>query len=411
MKFEWKTGFKFGGTIFLLYLCIHYWTKLVEVFNTVILAAQPLLIGCIIAYAINILMSVYERNYFPKNKKAWMEKSRRPVCLIAAVISLIGIVVLVVWMVLPQLIQCIQLIIQLLPGAIANLIDKLDEFDFVAQEIIVFLESIDWESKINQIVEMVTSSLGDMVSILMTTITSVFSIIVTVFLSVIFSVYLLTNKDNIKRQAQKVMLHYFPGKWCEKITYVLYVVNDCFRRYVVGQCTEAVILGCLCILGMTILRMPYAAMIGALVAVTALVPVAGAFIGAGVGAFMILTVSPMKALIFLIFFVVLQQLEGNLIYPRVVGSSLGLPGIWVLAAVTIGGGIWGITGMLLGVPLTAAVWRIVREDMNKEKRWKKRERLQREEAERQALEERMMEDLFNGHEPEVEDEEAEETAE
>ena len=143
------------------------------------------------------------------------------------------------------------------------------------------------------------------------------------------------------------------------------VLDDSFHKYIVGQCVEAMILGLLCALGMLILRLPYAAMIGALIAFTALIPVAGGWIGAGIGAFMILMVSPVQALAFLIFIVILQQLENNLIYPKVVGSSIGLPGIWVLAAVTIGGGMLGVAGMLLGVPLTAAIYRLVREDVHK----------------------------------------------
>ena len=142
-------------------------------------------------------------------------------------------------------------------------------------------------------------------------------------------------------------------------------MNGCFRRFLVGQCTEAVILGLLCMAGMLLFRFPYATMVGALIGFTALIPVAGAYIGAGVGAFMIFTVSPVKALLFLVFIVVLQQLEGNLIYPKVVGSSIGLPGIWVLAAVTVGGGILGIFGMLLAVPLAAACYQMVREDVRK----------------------------------------------
>ncbi|WP_277215231.1 AI-2E family transporter [Pseudoflavonifractor capillosus] len=143
------------------------------------------------------------------------------------------------------------------------------------------------------------------------------------------------------------------------------MLNECFHKYIVGQCTEALILGGLCTLGMLILQLPYATMTGAVIAFTALIPVAGAYIGAGVGAFMILTVSPVKAIIFLIFIVILQQLEGNLIYPRVVGSSMGLPGIWVLAAVTVGGGVMGIPGMLLCVPLAAAFYKLLREDVNR----------------------------------------------
>ena len=157
---------------------------------------------------------------------------------------------------------------------------------------------------------------------------------------------------------------YIKQSWYEKIVYVLATLNDCFRKYIVGQCTEAVILGGLCAVGMMILGLPYATMIGALVAFTALVPVAGAFIGGGIGAFMILMVNPIQALIFVVFLVVLQQLEGNIIYPKVVGSSMGLPAIWVLAAVTVGGGVAGILGMLLGVPVAAAAYRILRNDVN-----------------------------------------------
>jgi predicted PurR-regulated permease PerM len=151
----------------------------------------------------------------------------------------------------------------------------------------------------------------------------------------------------------------------EKLMYVLAVLNNSFHRYITGQCIEAVILGSLCAAGMLILRLPYPTMIGALMAFTALIPVAGAYIGAGIGAFMIVMVSPVKALIFLIFIVVLQQVEGNIIYPKVVGSSLGLPGIWVLASVIIGGGIMGVAGMLLGVPLAAAAYTLLRNELNK----------------------------------------------
>ena len=163
------------------------------------------------------------------------------------------------------------------------------------------------------------------------------------------------------------MQRYLKESVMNKIKYVLSILNDCFRRYIIGQCTEAVILGVLCTVGMLILGLPYATMIGAFIAFTALIPIAGAYIGAGVGAFMIVMVSPIKALVFLIFIVVLQQLEGNLIYPRVVGSSIGLPGIWVLAAITIGGGVMGVGGMLLGVPIAATIYRIIKNDVNKVK--------------------------------------------
>ena len=141
--------------------------------------------------------------------------------------------------------------------------------------------------------------------------------------------------------------------------------DETFSSFIIGQCTEAVILGTLCTVGMLLLRFPYAPMIGAFIGATALIPIVGAYLGAAVGAFMILTVDPLKALLFIIFIVVLQQLEGNLIYPKVVGSSIGLPGIWVLAAVTVGGGLGGIGGMLLGVPVAATVYKLIRNDVNR----------------------------------------------
>ena len=150
----------------------------------------------------------------------------------------------------------------------------------------------------------------------------------------------------------------------QQALHVLAVLDESFHKYIVGQCTEAIILGVMCMVGMWILRLPYAAMISALIAFTALIPVAGAYIGGGIGALMIFTVSPVQALVFLIYLVVLQQLEGNLVYPRVVGTSVGLPALWVLAAVTIGGGVLGIAGMLLGVPLAAALYRLVREQVS-----------------------------------------------
>ena len=173
------------------------------------------------------------------------------------------------------------------------------------------------------------------------------------------------GKERLGHQFRRLLDTYWKPRWTEKLYYVLRTVDNCFHRFIVGQCVEAVILGLLCILGMLIFRFPYAGMIGALIGFTALIPVAGAYIGAVVGALMIFTVSPIQALLFLVFLVVLQQLEGNLIYPRVVGSSIGLPGIWVLAAVTVGGGLLGVGGMLLGVPLTAAVYQLLRHDMNR----------------------------------------------
>ena len=365
MKLEWKLCLKVGISLFLLYLCIHFLPDVTGFLSALLSAAAPLLVGCVIAYLVNILMSMYERHYFPRTNRRFLNRSRRPVCMMAAYVTLLAIVALVVGLVVPQLISCVQLILSELPEAIRTAVSWMEKWGLIPENIREFLDSIDWKSKIGQILSFLTSGIGDVMDILISTISSVFSGVASVFIGVIFSAYLLISRDKLHSQCVRLMNRYMKKSWYEKTMHVLSVLNDCFRRYIVGQCTEAVILGVLCTLGMLILRLPYATMIGALVAFTALIPVAGAYIGAIVGAFMILTVSPVKALIFLLFLIILQQLEGNLIYPRVVGSSMGLPGIWVLAAVTVGGGMMGIAGMLIGVPLAAAAYRFLREDVRR----------------------------------------------
>ena len=366
MKTDVKSLLKIGTAVFLLYLCIHYWTGISGFLLTIAGTAFPLTLGCVIAYLINILMSWFERHYFPNSARPAVTKSRRIVCMIAAILSMLAIVALIVWLVLPQLIDCIMLIINILPGAIEKLLAQIENLHILPEDIFNFLEGIDWKSQIGKILESVTSGVGSVMGTVIKTVSSVFSGLVTALLAVIFALYILLGKDRLGIQFKRVMHRYLRPKWFDKVMYFLGILNDCFHKFIVGQCIEAVVLGLLCTLGMTIFKFPYATMIGALIAFTALIPVAGAYIGAGVGAFMILTVSPMQALLFLIFIVVLQQLEGNLIYPRVVGSSIGLPGIWVLAAVTIGGGIMGVVGMLVGVPLAAALYRILRDDLKKD---------------------------------------------
>ncbi len=364
-KIEWKTCFKVGLSIFILYLCIHYWPSVSNVISTVFSAATPLFIGAVAAYLINILMSFYERHYFPKSKNKSVVSSRRPVCLVGAVITLAGIIALIIGLVAPQIVACIKMLIDELPGAINMLIAKLEEWDLGSEKIINALSTIDWKSKIGEIAKTLTSGLGSVVDVAFTAVTSVFSLLSNGIIGFIFALYLLLSKDNLSKQIKKLEKRYVPETKAKKIAYVAGVANDSFRSFIVGQCTEAVILGTLCMLGMLILQLPYAPMIGALVAFTALIPIVGAFIGAGVGAFLILMESPVKALIFLVFIIILQQIEGNLIYPRVVGSSIGLPGLWVLAAVTLGGGVLGIWGMLIGVPVAAVIYRLIKADINK----------------------------------------------
>ena len=361
MELKLKDCLKVTGCIFGLYLAVTYWHTVAGLFGAVLSAAVPIFIGCGIAYVVNILMRFYEER-FPGKKKDFCG-IRRTVSMICAFVTVVAVIALVVILILPQLVSCVKLIVAELPGFMYAALDKVDEWNLLSDDVVAYLESIDWKNALMQMLDVLKSGLGSVMDVLVSTVSTVFSALVTGLVALIFSIYLLAGKERLGSQFHRVARRYLKKDWYKGMCYVLEVVNDCFHRYIVGQCIEAVIIGSLCALGMAMLRLPYATMVGALVAFTALIPVAGAYIGAAVGAFMILTVDPVKAVVFLIFLVILQQFEGNVIYPKVVGSSMGLPGIWVLAAVTVGGGMMGIAGMLLGVPLAAAAYRILRDDV------------------------------------------------
>lgn len=369
MKTELKkyTGLLVG--FFLLYLCIRYWDSAVQVISLAFSAALPLFVGCVIAYILNILMSFFERHYFPRTKSKVVQKSKRIACMVLAFVSLVGIIALIIGIVVPELTKCVKHLFSKVPVFIETCLGMLEKDENLADYALALEAYLPkdwtvWQDKLMNGAKAVLSGFGGVMSSVVSVVSSVFSGIVTMLVALIFSIYLLLDKEKIILQVKRLISTYLP-KGDKKIFYVIYTLNDSFHRFIVGQCTEAVVLGLLCMIGMAIFRFPYAMMIGVLIGFTALIPVAGAYIGAGVGAFMILTESPIQAVLFLIFIVVLQQVEGNLIYPKVVGSSIGLPGIWVLAAITIGGGLMGVMGMLLAVPVVATIYRLLQADVNK----------------------------------------------
>lgn len=369
MKIEWKSCIRLGVTVFLTFLAVHYWSSLTGFVRMLFGAASALIIGCVIAYVLNILMSFYEKHYFLESQSRAIEKSRRVVCMLASILTLAAVAGLVIGLVLPELAACVRLLIAEIPLAIDKAVVWLEENGVLAavmtEDAVASLTAINWQEKITELVSVLAAGVGGVAQVAVGAVAATFSGLAQFVIGLIFAIYLLIGKETLGGQVNRLMDHYGKPSWNEKIRYVVRVFHNSFHKFIVGQCIEAVVLGVLCIIGMTMLRLPYAMMIGTLIGFTALIPVAGAYIGAGVGAFMILTVSPVQALIFLIFVVVLQQLEGNLIYPKVVGSSIGLPGVWVLAAVTVGGGIMGIPGMLLGVPTVAALYQLIINDLNK----------------------------------------------
>lgn len=360
-----KHLFRLALTVFIVYLCIYYWSLAAGFLTAFLSALFSLLIGGIIAYVINIPMSFYERHFF-KNKtgKKW-HNIRRGACLTAAVLSMIIVVAVVLFLIIPKFIECISTLLAQMP----ELIDRISENELVAQiipeEYLETIQSKNWSSYLSKIIELLFSGASDTMSFVMSTISSVASIAKNALFALMFAFYILAGKEKLREQYDRLTQTYLRKKWNSRIHHALSVFNAAFHGYVIGQSTEAVILGTLCTLGMLIFGFPYATMIGPMVAVTALIPILGAYISAVMGAVMIFTVSPVKAILFIVYIIILQQLEGNLIYPKVVGKSIRLPGIWVLAAVTVGGGLFGILGMLIFVPLAAGIYQLVREDVER----------------------------------------------
>lgn len=363
MKHELKKMLGIAGALITVFLVIRYWPNFENFILLAIGAGMPLIIGCVMAYVINILMNFYEKWYAKLFQVEVARKIKRVVCLLLAFVSLGGIVFLIVNLVLPELINCVASFVRLIPGALQMLIDFVGE-DQIVKYFPQIKEGFDISSQTEQLIKSVIGGVGGAVDSIVSAVSSVVSVVVNVVIGLIFSLYVLIEKEKLGVQCKRMIDTYLP-KLSDKIFYVTTVFNDSFHSFIVGQCIEAVVLGGLCVLGMLLLQFPYAVMIGVFIGFTALIPIAGAYIGAAVGAIMILTVSPIQALQFLVFVVILQQVEGNLIYPKVVGQSIGLPGIWVLTAITIGGGVLGIGGMLLAVPIFAAMYRLIREDVQR----------------------------------------------
>lgn len=363
MNLEWKNCIRLGMVGVLFFLVVHYWSTFSNLVVVMLRAGIPLLLGCALAYVANILMNFYERRLWPQGRAPKLAKLRRPVCLVLTYLSVVAILTLILQLVIPQLITALQLLFQQISAWARRLESMPDLASVLPEEFINRVQQTDWEDTLKQAISWLTAGVGGTVDLVVTTVSSVFSSIVNLALAFVFSIYLLMGKERIGGQLKRVFRVYLKPRHRERLYYVLSTLDDSFHSYIVGQCSEAVILGLLCITGMLLCRFPYAVTIGALVGVTALIPVAGAYIGAIVGALLILTVSPMKALLFIVFIVVLQQLEGNLIYPKVVGTSIGLPGIWVLAAITVGGGMLGILGIFISVPVAAALYKMLRADV------------------------------------------------
>lgn len=328
--------------------------------GTVVGLAKPLIIGGVIAFIVNVLMSSLERLWnkaFTKQPK--LLGMKRPICMLLSFVIIIVLIIFLFSMILPEIGRTAAMIVEMVPA----FLQKINELP-IPEDIIPNLE-IDWEKILEAVTGWLSAGGKAVLNSTVSIASNVSGIIMDLVLGIVFSIYVLLQKEGLGRQLRKLMKAYLKEKTMNKILYVQSLSNRIFTNYVRGQVTEAFIIGVLCFIGMSLLSIPYAFMVSVLVGVTALIPMFGAFIGTAVGAFLILMVEPIKAVWFIVYILVLQQVEGNLIYPRVVGEAVGLPGIWVLCAVTVGGGGLGLVGMLISVPVCSILYALLREDVNR----------------------------------------------
>ena len=334
-------------------------------FMYIIKVFMPFIIGAIIAFVLNVLLNVVENKLFKKlnekDSKIW-RKIKRPTSVITTFVIIIAIIAFVLGLLIPQLQNTVEIFTDNIDSYKKQSVELLDKIGISNKDIKKFINGLDDIQG-----ELTTYLDNNKEEIMQTTVgvaSTVIGTITSFVLGIVFAIYILLKKEDLARQSKKILKAYLPEKREKCIREICEVSNTTFGNFISGQCLEALIIGILCFIGMLILQIPYASTISVLVGFTALIPVFGAFIGTAIGAFLILMVDPTKAIFFIIFIIILQQIEGNLIYPKVVGKSVGLPGLWVMVAVTVGASIAGILGMLVSVPLCSVLYGIIKTNVN-----------------------------------------------
>ncbi|MFA6691217.1 MAG: AI-2E family transporter [Saccharofermentanales bacterium] len=356
--------------LMLALLIVQHFGLVLSIIDKIIDIIFPFLVGCGMAYIWSLFQNPIEKIIFPRSKKKFLQKLRRPLSIIFSLLVLLGIVVLILYLVLPQIYNSIVVIAESAPLLAENLrtwfLDVTSGLNWAEgiRENVRNL-SIDWEELAKTIGDALQNSAGGILGSALNIIENTVGFFVAAFTAIVFAIYLLFLKEKLIHQSKRVGKAYLPEKHWQRVGYVLSVLNETFSKFFKGQVLDAFVVGALLFIAMLIFRMPYALTISVVVMVTALIPMIGAFIGGAVGFLMIAVTDFRQAVIFLIILIVIQQLEGDLIYPKIVGDSVGLPGIWVFSAVIVGGAIAGPLGMIIAVPLLASIYKIFRKNVNK----------------------------------------------
>ena len=326
--------------------------------------AAPFILGAAIAFVLNVPMRRIESSLSHVLKKG--SRLLRPVSMALSILLVAGVLFLVMFVVAPQLVRTLLGLQSSIPVFFGEVRQWLEQLFAENPQILINMEQIqiDWQQLFNDSLKFLKNGAGSMLDTTFSAAISIVNGMSTFLIGFIFSIYILLQKENLIRQIKKLLAAFLPERTVEGIVRIAALTSRTFSNFFTGQCMEAVILGSMFFIVLVVLRLPYALLIGVLIAFTALIPVFGAFIGWAVGAFLMLIISPMDALLFSVVFFTLQQIEGNMIYPHVVGNSVGLPSIWVLVAVTLGGSMMGVVGMLIFIPLCSVLYTLLRDTVN-----------------------------------------------
>ena len=352
----------------ILVFTVIYFGYIIKAIMYIIDVFMPFVIGSVIAFILHIPMGFYERRMEKAAKRRF--KGIRAASMLCALLSVVLVLGFVMIIVVPQLISTITEITNVIPLAIKATFDKLEALFSENEQILAYLSKLegikfDWTGIMSSITSFLKNGFTDVIVKTYVATGSIVGGLMDFFISFVFALYILAQKETLARNFSRLFRAFMKPQRLDRTCHVLAILYNSFKNYITGQCIEAVILGAMFVVVMTVSGLPYAVLIGVLIGVTALIPIMGAFIGCFIGAFLILIISPVQALIFVAIFLVLQQIEGNLIYPRVVGDSVGLPGIWVLMAVSIGGSLMGVTGMLIFIPLMSTAYALLKESVKK----------------------------------------------
>ena len=361
MEFKKETLKQIRGLILftaVVIVCLWKFDTVIAVLRFVLNVVYPFLLGGAIAFVLNVPMNFVECHICKT-----MTKYARGISLMVVLLGVAGILALVLFGLIPQLADTFANLGRSMQAFIPQVQEWADHWFHNNKEIMSFVNNLefDWNKIMDAGMQFLRNGAGSVLESTINTAKNIIGALATFFIAFVFAMYILLQKEKLGRQAKKVLYAFVRKGRAEATLEVLALTYKTFSNFLTGQCVEAIILGAMFVIAMTIFRLPYALLTGIVIAFTALIPIFGAFIGCVVGVFLIFMVSPFKALVFIILFLVLQQIEGNLIYPHVVGNSVGLPSIWVLAAVSVGGSLMGIVGMLIFIPLMSVVYALFRE--------------------------------------------------